>query len=72
VQAASEPLSTEEFAMSADEIVKTEKSRIARFMALGFGRYEAIRAVEDSLDLRSARELRDRDHALDREARTIG
>jgi hypothetical protein len=58
--------------MSADEIVKAEKFRIARFMALGLGRYEAIRAVEDSLDLRSARGLRDRDHALDREARAVG
>jgi hypothetical protein len=32
--------------MSADEIVRVEKSKIERFMALGLGRYEAIRAVE--------------------------
>jgi len=38
--------------MSADEIVRIEKSKIERFMALGLGRYEAIRAVEDALDLR--------------------
>jgi hypothetical protein len=36
--------------MSADEIVRVEKSKIERFMALGLGRYEAIRAVEDALD----------------------
>jgi hypothetical protein len=36
--------------MSADEIVRVEKFKIERFMALGLGRYEAIRAVEDALD----------------------
>ena len=36
--------------MSADEIVRVEKSEIERFMALGLGRYEAIRAVEAALD----------------------
>jgi hypothetical protein len=39
--------------MSADEIVRVEKSKIERFMALGLGRYEAIRAVEDALDPRT-------------------
>lgn len=38
--------------MSADEIVRTEKFKIERFMALGLGRYEAIRAVEDAVDPR--------------------
>jgi uncharacterized protein YoaH (UPF0181 family) len=38
--------------MSADEIVKVEKFKIERLMALGLGRYEAIRAVEDALDSR--------------------
>lgn len=33
--------------LSADEIVRVEKSKIERFMALGLGRYEAIRAVQD-------------------------
>ena len=36
--------------MSADEIVRVEKFKIERFMALGLGRYEAIRAVEDARD----------------------
>lgn len=36
--------------MSGDEMVKVEKFKIERFMALGLGRYEAIRAVEDSVD----------------------
>ena len=31
--------------MSGDEIIKVEKSKIERFVALGLGRYEAIRAV---------------------------
>jgi hypothetical protein len=36
--------------MSADDIVRVEKFKIERFMALGLGRYQAIRAVEDALD----------------------
>ena len=44
--------------MSADEIVRVEKSKIERFMALGLGRYEAIRAVEDALDWRRVEALR--------------
>jgi len=36
--------------MSGDEMVRVEKFKIERFMALGFGRYEAIRAVEDAVD----------------------
>ena len=36
--------------MSGDEIVRVEKFKIERFMALGLGRYQAIRAVEDALD----------------------
>jgi hypothetical protein len=38
------------FGMSGDEIVRVEKFKIERFMALGLGRYQAIRAVEDALD----------------------
>jgi hypothetical protein len=34
----------------SDEIVRVEKFKIERFMALGLGRYEAIRAVEDAVD----------------------
>ena len=36
--------------MSGDEIVRVEKLEIERFMALGLGRYQAIRAVEDAVD----------------------
>lgn len=36
--------------MTGDEIVRAEEFKIERFMALGLGRYEAIRAVEDSID----------------------
>ena len=34
----------------SDEIVRVEKLEIERFMALGLGRYQAIRAVEDGVD----------------------
>jgi hypothetical protein len=34
----------------SDEIVKAEMSRIDRLVALGLGRYEAIKAVEAGLD----------------------
>ena len=44
--------------MSSDEIVRLEKFKIERFMALGLGRYEAIRAVEDALDWRAVEALR--------------
>ena len=44
--------------MSADEIVRVEKFKIERLMALGLGRYEAIRAVEDALDRQIAEALR--------------
>lgn len=36
--------------MSGDETVRVEKFKIERFMALGLGRYEAIRAVGDAVD----------------------
>ncbi|MGH3427962.1 MAG: hypothetical protein ACRDQZ_10415 [Mycobacteriales bacterium] len=35
---------------TSDEIVRVEEFEIERFMALGLGRYEAIRAVEDAID----------------------
>jgi hypothetical protein len=44
--------------MSSDEIVRLEKFKIERFMALGLGRYEAIRAVEDALDWHAVEALR--------------
>jgi hypothetical protein len=43
--------------MSGDEMVKVEKFKIERFMALGLGRYEAIRAVEDAVDWRAIEAL---------------
>jgi hypothetical protein len=36
--------------MSGDEMVRVEKVKIERFIALGLGRYAAIRAVEDAVD----------------------
>jgi hypothetical protein len=36
--------------MTSDEIVRVEQFKIERFMALGLGRYQAIRAVEDAVD----------------------
>ena len=36
--------------IASDEIVRVEEFKIERFMALGLGRYEAIRAVEDGID----------------------
>jgi len=36
--------------MTGDEIVRVEEYKIKRFMALGLGRYEAIRAVEDAIE----------------------
>jgi hypothetical protein len=36
--------------MTGDEIVRAEEFKIERFMALGLGRYEAIRAVEAAID----------------------
>jgi hypothetical protein len=43
--------------MSGDEMVKVEKFKIERFMSLGLGRYEAIRAVEDAVDWRAIEAL---------------
>lgn len=37
--------------MSGDEIVRGEQERIERLVALGFGRYEAIQAVDAGSDL---------------------
>jgi len=36
--------------MTSDELVRVEQFKIERFMGLGLGRYEAIRAVEDAVD----------------------
>jgi hypothetical protein len=43
--------------MSGDEMVRVEKFKIERFMTLGFGRYEAIRAVEDAVDWQAVEAL---------------
>jgi hypothetical protein len=41
----------------SDRIVKVEMSKIEQFVALGFGRYEAIEAVEAGLDIQTAESL---------------
>lgn len=51
--------------MSCDEIVRVEKFKIERFVALGLGRYDAIRAVEDELDWHAVEALLKRGCALD-------
>lgn len=43
--------------MSGDEVVKVEKVKIERFMTLGLGRYGAIRAVEEAVDLQAVEAL---------------
>jgi hypothetical protein len=51
--------------MSGDEMVRTEKFKIERFMALGLGRYGAIRAVEDAVDWQAVEALLDNGCTLD-------
>jgi hypothetical protein len=41
----------------SDQIVRVEKLQIERFMALGLGRYQAIRAVEDGVDWHAVERL---------------
>ena len=48
------------YVMSGDEIVRVDKFKIERFMALGLGRYDAIRAVEDAVDWHTIEALRER------------
>jgi hypothetical protein len=43
--------------LTADEIVRAEESKTEQFMALGLGRYEAIRAVEAGIDWRRVEAL---------------
>jgi hypothetical protein len=43
--------------MTSDEIVRVEQFKIERFMGLGLGRYEAIRAVEDAVDCHAVEAL---------------
>jgi len=43
--------------IAGDEIVRVEELEIERFVALGLGRYDAIRAVEDGIDWRAVEEL---------------
>ena len=43
--------------MTSDEIVRVEQFKIERFVGLGLGRYEAIRAVEDAIDWRAVESL---------------
>jgi hypothetical protein len=46
--------------ISGDEMVRVEKFEIERFIALGLGRYEAIRAVEDAVDWHAVEALLER------------
>jgi hypothetical protein len=50
--------------IASDEIVRVEEFKIGRFMALGLGRYEAIRAVEDGIDWHAVEVLVDAGCAL--------
>jgi hypothetical protein len=43
--------------MTGDEIVRVEEFKIEQFIALGLGRYEAIRAVEDAIDWHALKAL---------------
>jgi len=43
--------------MSSDELVRAESTEIDRLVALGLGRYDAIRAVEGGLDRRTLETL---------------
>lgn len=43
--------------IASDEILRVEKLQIERFMALGLGRYDAIKAVEDGVDWHSVEVL---------------
>jgi hypothetical protein len=43
--------------IAGDEILRVEELKIGRFMALGLGRYEAIRAVEDGIDCHAVEAL---------------
>ena len=43
--------------MSGEETVRVDKFKIERFMALGLGRYAAIRAVEDAVDCHAVEAL---------------
>jgi hypothetical protein len=43
--------------IAGDEIVKFEKYKIERFVALGLGRYDAIKAVEAGIDWHTVESL---------------
>lgn len=45
--------------IASDDIVRVEELSIRRFMALGLGRYEAIRAVEAGIDWHAVEALVD-------------
>jgi len=51
--------------MTSDQIVRVEQFKIERFMGLGRGRYEAIRAVEDAVDWRAVETLLETGCTLD-------
>lgn len=43
--------------IASDEIVRVEEYKVERFVALGLGRYEAIRAVEAGVDWHAVESL---------------
>jgi hypothetical protein len=43
--------------IASDEIVKVEEYKIERFVTLGLGRYDAIRAVEAGIDWHTVEQL---------------
>jgi hypothetical protein len=45
--------------IAGDEIVRVEAYEIRRFVALGLGRYDAIRAVEAGIDVLTVEQLVD-------------
>jgi len=51
--------------MTSDQIVRVEQFKIERFMGLGLGRYEAIRAVADAVDWRAVETLLETGCTLD-------
>ncbi len=43
--------------IASDELVKVEEYKIERFVALGLGRYDAIRAVDAGIDWHRVEQL---------------
>jgi hypothetical protein len=48
--------------IASDEILRVEEYKIERFIALGLGRYDAIRAVEAGIDWHTVEQLVNEKH----------